>query len=73
MIKSCKSCAHLFVPPDSDGKRRVRRDRFYECGFVPEMPILPVSMMHHWDFVWPLRRRNMWPSEGGGCPCWKPK
>lgn len=43
--KKCGRCRLLAVPLDAAGRRRVARDRLYECkAEIPAMPLMPSSI-----------------------------
>lgn len=80
--KSCRTCKFLVVPPDADGKIRVRKDEYYLCQ-PPIKPVedlgLPASITatmnsRGWnDFRWPPHAQRMHPNDpaSANCPCYE--
>jgi len=68
--QSCATCAWLEVPPDKDGKQRIRKSVGYRCGCpVPALPALPDSITKHYGYRWPPTFRSWVLAEGGkSCP-----
>ena len=66
---TCRNCKYLVVPPDSDGKRRIRKARVYRCA-APDPTVLhiPNSISISCDYKRLFSRRFMEPDEGVGCP-----
>lgn len=70
--KCCKTCKHLNVEPDANGRRVVRQNCVYRCGFIPPMPPLPDSITRCYGFNWPpTSPRYMTGAEGKTCPTWE--
>lgn len=75
MVKqSCRSCEHLKVRPDADGKIRIRGVSAYPCTapFATREELkLPASVFS--GFQWPPPTWYMEPDskEGTTCPAWK--
>ena len=73
---TCRDCQYLCVPPDADGKRRVRTGNTYQCvaPYGVPMPPLAKSITTYWAFDWATLERNrksMSPNDGAGCPVFK--
>lgn len=80
ITKACRTCKHLVVPPDADGKVRIRKQEGYRCGyeFPPvESLRLPVSTKlsgtFWYGFKWPPETMRMLPNAGLYCPQHTPK
>ena len=72
---TCGTCKWLDVPPDSDGKRRARKDNIYKClAPVSECPPLPDCITRAgWhnvrrSFQWPPDRSYVTTDMGASCP-----
>ena len=67
----CGTCASLHVQPDSDGKRRVRKDSAYVCMVHVSVPALP-DCIKGMEIEHRIKngRSRMSPNDGADCPCW---
>lgn len=66
---ACRHCVHLVIPPDADGKSRIRRTRAYQCVAPdPLMLRVPTSISTFHSFKTTFFRRYMEPDEGVNCP-----
>lgn len=85
VLKTCRTCKHLKVNPDADGKRRPRKNFSYVCNAeVPDIETITailklpksvcLSFRATWGATeWPPLRRRMEPDEGEGCLRWEKK
>lgn len=69
---TCRTCKHLKVAPDKDGKIRPRKGKRYQCGVeVPPLQPLPACINvsdRDWQGVkWPPSRSWMQVDSGEGC------
>ena len=72
--RRCGTCKHLSVPPDADGKVRVRPTRAYRCRYQVPWPPLPDSITKAHDFRLPRSEdRGSWSDNGTTCPTWEPR
>lgn len=71
--QSCKTCAYFDVPPDADGKIRVRKEYYYRCTApVPDLKtILPEAITRAWGFRQPTAAGQTTSTYGGECPGWE--
>lgn len=71
--QSCKTCAFFDVPPDADGKVRVRRGNYYRCRApVPDLKtILPEAITCAWGFRQPTATERSTSEQGAECPTWE--
>jgi hypothetical protein len=70
---SCKTCKYFDVPPDKDGKARIRKGNAYRCTApMPECPPLPVCVsLEPWGFKWPPAKSWVTPDMGTDCPVYE--
>ncbi len=68
MAKSCKTCKHLDVALNRQGRRVVWRDYAYACTApMPDLRhIMPNSFECH-----QVKSRRMEGVDGGDCPTWQ--
>lgn len=64
---TCRTCKWLIVRPNRVGKRVPNKDKSYTCGYQPERPKLPSSIVGHYSFKWPPDRSYMTPNDGSDC------
>ncbi len=74
----CRTCEHLVVIPDSDGVRRVRRDRVYHCAVpldIPEFPICVRATVWRSSVAEAIEhmRQMVGPEAGAHCVGWEPR
>lgn len=68
----CGTCRWLHVPPDKDGKSRVRVSNIYACNFVIEWPqTWPASIPKISVYGLHGMKRFMAGDQGITCPCWE--
>ena len=60
-MSGCKDCRFMRVPPDKDGKRRVRKSETYICEASFELPPLPTCVEVK------ITRTRVWSGAGDGC------
>ena len=79
-IKACRTCKLLSVPPDADGKVRIRKSEAYRCGYVfPPLESLQLpestklSGVFWYGLGWPPETMYMRPDAGLNCPQHTPK
>ncbi len=65
---TCRTCKHLDVAPDKNGKIVPRKSSAYKCTVTVEMPKLPDCMTEGHRFNWPFPRSYMVPDWGKECP-----
>lgn len=72
---TCRTCVHLDVLPNKDGKIIPRRGQAYVCLFAEgfEMPPLPDSITQAYGFKWPPRSTRVEPMDGENCPTYSPR
>ncbi len=69
--RRCGTCEFLAVPPDKDGKKRVRKNFGYPCVFDISDPTLPASVTDAQGWNWPPHRQYMTPERGENCVTWE--
>lgn len=63
-------CVHLAIRPDADGNIRARKDWAYGCAYpMEQVPAMPVSITHFYDFKWPPIRSHVTLDMCNRCPC----
>ncbi len=71
---TCRNCRWLVVPLDGKGRRRVYKNKGYECVFdvkrvvVPHCVTVVYSATLKLDGSFSLSRRRMLPDDGATCP-----
>lgn len=69
---ACGSCRHMIVPPDAAGRRVIRKDKAYTCGYKVEWPTLPQSITGAHGHRLPTAS-YVWQDYGTSCPVWERK
>ena len=73
--QSCRTCKHLFVQPDKDGKVRFRKLTIGRCKApIPPMPEnMPESVTMSFRRKWPEEwtKSFMQPHQGKTCGAWE--
>ena len=67
----CKSCKHLKVALDRNGRRVVRKHYTYECDAPIPQVTLPESVTRSWGFIWPPDKQRMDGESGEHCPAYE--
>lgn len=66
---ACRDCIHLVVPPDADGKRRIRNGYSYACDVPAPDIVFPDSILRALtqSRAWPARPAWMDGADGADC------
>lgn len=78
---ACRTCKHLNIPPDKDGKIRIRKGS-YRCDCpMPPPPVMPACIRVHvgrkgssyGSFIWPEPGHWMDVEAGTDCAFHEPR
>lgn len=70
--RCCATCRYLSIPPDSDGKTRIRRTNRYECNVKVVRQALPECITRAFGYEEEMLRTTVYPTQGESCPMWLP-
>lgn len=71
---TCRKCKWFAVPLDGKGRRRIAKNRKYECEVNLSKTAAPhsITLYFHaamkWDGTVAISRHSMLPDEGATCP-----
>lgn len=72
-MSTCRTCQHLRVQPDKNGRIMPRAGKSYRCqATIPALQPLPASVRYSRP-LWPPSTDYMEPDDGEGCTFHEPR